>query len=847
MGPLMNAGRRRLPQLCAACLGVLSLFPSGTPAGVPPPAVAAPVAGAAPLSTGAALSGRLAPSAAGPAWQNWPNYLVGSSRTSANLAERTLAPSNVSRLRVRRSVATDGRITPSPTVVNGTVYVGGGDGCWYALHATTGSVDWRVYVENISNDGQNWASPLLYEGHAYIGVSDGGVVGKTPVPGQLLEVNLTGEHTVRAAFEVVPPGQAGGTIDASPVVDPARNEVVVATSSAMGETQSLTDAVVALNATTMNLTGSWQETAGCYIGLGFGATPLLSPGVNGTPMIAAYNMNGDIVAPDLANATANGSGRPTWKYNVHAESLSLQFSPGAYAGHTLYFSVVDPVLKGTGDAGSLVALDALHGRVIWDRPPNQSPQMGAVTYANGMVFDPENDVLEIRNATNGDLLTSFTPPALSIEDSVTVVDGQVIFGARGYLYDLGLPFRGTAQVGPQGWDAGSLLHFSAIPTGGVPPYSGTWEFGDQINGTGLTAHHACAQAGNYTASLVFADAGGSKVTETLNLSVVPPLKVALSAGPRLAGDPALSVHFESVISGGTLPRSLSWDFGDGSPNASSADPVHAYLTPRSYAVTLTVRDPTGGSWESRTEVVVHGFPALNTSASTLEREAPLTVDFASRVTGGTNASTPIGSWGDGSANTTGTDPAHTFSTAGVFLVTTRVVDALGIVDGATLTVSVATPLSALLIATPLGPSCPAATEGYSFVASPGGGAGPFQYGWSFGDGTLGPGSNRTLEHPYRVSGSIPVTLNISDAFGHTASDPVLLTVPKASCGPGPTSRGPAPSGTPGALGWWLLAGASAGLAAVGLSVAWVRRRRSRPPGDRGPAAVPLPGRPAGKR
>ncbi len=37
-------------------------------------------------------------------------------------------------------------ITSTATVLNGVVYVGGGDSYWYALNATTGHVLWKVYT-----------------------------------------------------------------------------------------------------------------------------------------------------------------------------------------------------------------------------------------------------------------------------------------------------------------------------------------------------------------------------------------------------------------------------------------------------------------------------------------------------------------------------------------------------------------------------------------------------------------------------------------------------------------------------------------------------------------------------
>jgi hypothetical protein len=70
------------------------------------------------------------------------------------------------------------------------------------------------------------------------------------------------------------------------------------------------------------------------------------------------------------------------------------------------------------------------------------------------------------------------------------------------------------------------------------------------------------------------------------------LSVTASAAPSSGGAP-LSVAFEAEISGGTPPYAFDWDFGDGSPHSSEADPEHTYAAEGLYPVTLTVTDAAG--------------------------------------------------------------------------------------------------------------------------------------------------------------------------------------------------------------------------------------------------------------
>ncbi len=80
--------------------------------------------------------------------------------------------------------------------------------------------------------------------------------------------------------------------------------------------------------------------------------------------------------------------------------------------------------------------------------------------------------------------------------------------------------------------------------------------------------------------------------------------VAQAAGTPLSGTAPLAVGFSSAGSsdpdGDTL--SYSWQFGDGTPNSTAANPSHTYTTPGTYTATLTVNDGKGNS-DSKTVAV----------------------------------------------------------------------------------------------------------------------------------------------------------------------------------------------------------------------------------------------------
>ncbi|MGO8957337.1 MAG: PQQ-binding-like beta-propeller repeat protein, partial [Streptosporangiaceae bacterium] len=83
-------------------------------------------------------------------------------------------------------------ITSAAAIVNGVLYVGGGDSYWYALDATTGAILWKVYTGDNSQTGAhyNWSSPLIVGNYAYIGIASN--CDNPLVQGQLLQVAISG-------------------------------------------------------------------------------------------------------------------------------------------------------------------------------------------------------------------------------------------------------------------------------------------------------------------------------------------------------------------------------------------------------------------------------------------------------------------------------------------------------------------------------------------------------------------------------------------------------------------------------------------------------------------------------
>ena len=120
----------------------------------------------------------------------------------------------------------------------------------------------------------------------------------------------------------------------------------------------------------------------------------------------------------------------------------------------------------------------------------------------------------------------------------------------------------------------------------------TWDFGDDISGSGQTTSHAYSTSGVFTVSLTVEDDVGATdtvdTTATTSNGNLPPVA---NPGGTYEGDADAPVSFDGSGSDdpdGTI-ASHTWDFGDGT-SGSGETTTHTYSAEGTYTVTLTVAD-----------------------------------------------------------------------------------------------------------------------------------------------------------------------------------------------------------------------------------------------------------------
>ena len=153
---------------------------------------------------------------------------------------------------------------------------------------------------------------------------------------------------------------------------------------------------------------------------------------------------------------------------------------------------------------------------------------------------------------------------------------------------------------------GEATTLSAAITGGSG-VSYVWNFGDgsPLNSSGPVVSHVYPEVGTFTAVVTASNAVSSESAgTTVTIQDVPPVAGFTSTSPDVLGE---TTHFTNLSSGSNL--SFVWDFGDGSPVETAADPSHTYAITGTFTVVLVATNSAGSDAASGQVVVEDQPPA----------------------------------------------------------------------------------------------------------------------------------------------------------------------------------------------------------------------------------------------
>ena len=317
--------------------------------------------------------------------------------------------------------------------------------------------------------------------------------------------------------------------------------------------------------------------------------------------------------------------------------------------------------------------------------------------------------------------------------------------------------------------------FTGTTTGGVPPYTYAWAFGDGGHDTQANPSHSYLAVGDFTATLTVTDSLGHSGTGTLSVSVTKPLAVAVQGLPVTTGPAPLTVNVSSVVIGGTPPYTYSWDFGDGSTVVVTPAAQHTWIAEGSYEATLTVGDSCGHTATAVLPINAYAPVAPTITPSATCGTVPINVCFTPSATGGLPPYIYAWSFGDGTPPSSDQLPCHNYLAPNTYTVILTATDSVGNVGSTSATIRVV-PLIALQVAASADTTFGLAPLLVHFSKTVSGGSGPFTYAWNFGDGTPTDTSSAP-DHLYQTAGAYTVTLTVStqDACGkvYTATSPAV--------------------------------------------------------------------------
>ncbi len=323
----------------------------------------------------------------------------------------------------------------------------------------------------------------------------------------------------------------------------------------------------------------------------------------------------------------------------------------------------------------------------------------------------------------------------------------------------------------------TVFFMDASAGGGSPLALWQWNFGDPASGmfnssTQQNPWHVYTLPGTYQVRLIVTNINGCSDT------ILQPVVFDPFPQPDFTFDIACSgdtTHFQAM---NTNPNvvSYSWDFGDGY-SGSGPNPVHVYSNPGTYSVTLVVTNNNLCTNYMTKAVPVIPTPEVNFTWNPTTC-AGTAVSFINQTQGnGGNVSQYLWRFGDGSTSTQ-TQPTHTYTSAGNYLITLITWNTNGCVDSLQKTITIHPQPIAAFTSNTVCEGLPIQfTDQSQSLGSPITG-----WEWNFGDGTSINGIQNP-QHVYATAGTYNVTLTITAANGcqsNTTNTATVLPLPIAN-------------------------------------------------------------------
>jgi PKD repeat protein len=157
--------------------------------------------------------------------------------------------------------------------------------------------------------------------------------------------------------------------------------------------------------------------------------------------------------------------------------------------------------------------------------------------------------------------------------------------------------------GPYEGIEGVSVQFIGSASGGTMPYSWYWNFGDGHTSNEKNPEHTYSTADVYTVTFTVTDNEDENDVDITTATIYSAGAVLADANGPYEGLVGEAIQFTGSASGGTVPYSWYWDFGDGG-SSTVQNPTHVYAIEGSFTVILTVEDDNGQTDTDQTSATV---------------------------------------------------------------------------------------------------------------------------------------------------------------------------------------------------------------------------------------------------
>jgi PKD repeat protein len=396
---------------------------------------------------------------------------------------------------------------------------------------------------------------------------------------------------------------------------------------------------------------------------------------------------------------------------------------------------------------------------------------------------------------------------VKITDNNNPVNSGPIFVKRLYLLMTIQNVNPSVNAGvDQHAFEGDTVDFNGIFTDSdiIDTHTIEWDFGDGTGTTGnLAPSHLYEDNGIFSVVLTVTDNKGGVGSDSLMVNVDNIAPIVEAGSDKAVNERELVFFDGSFTDPGSLDTyTIEWDFGDGTPSASTITTNHHYSDNGVYIATLTVTDDDGGSDSDSLMVSVNNVAPVVASVgdkNTQEGSENSLILATFADPGDADTHEAIIDWGDGTIepgivtepsgsviqfyaeNGNGNDNGdgtvsgvHTYEDNGIYMVVITVTDDDGDEDSDTLLFTVTNEAPMVDVGIDLN-----VDEGdvisFNGIFLDSGSLDTHTIVWDFGDETGAMGS-LTPAHIYEDDGVYTATLTVTDDDGGTGSDSLTIVV-----------------------------------------------------------------------